>query len=311
MLQSLYEILGIPFGWVIKFFYDFTGNYMLSVFFLTLIVKVFLLPAGIKQQKSIAMQQRLQPKLRRIKEKYSNDQQRIQRETQELYQREGYSSMGGGCLPMLIQFPVMIGLYQVNYHPFSWIMKLDSGVLATLKELVTPFISNTRYSRLWELDVIKNWDAIDKSSLSVDVVNSINEFISKFKFLGLNLATQPDFKHFDKFWIVPIVSGLIAFATAFYSLYRQKKNNPEMANNPSMGCMMFTTPVMQIWFAFMFTISVGIYIIFSSFISLLQMLVLNHIYSPKKVLARTMIDETIYRRSKEENTRKINEMKQD
>ena len=46
-------------------------------------------------------------------------------------------------------------------------------------------------------------------------------------------------------------------------------------------------------------------------ISFVQMIVLNHIYSPKKVLAKTMIDETVYRRSKEENTKKINEFKQD
>ena len=123
-MTKIYEILGIPFGFVISLFYALTGNYILSIFCLLLIVRVCLLPSAIKQQKSVAMQQRLQPKLRRIKEKYGNDQQKIQMETQELYQREGYSAMGGGCLPMLIQLPVMLGLYQVNLHPFSWIFLL-------------------------------------------------------------------------------------------------------------------------------------------------------------------------------------------
>ena len=78
-----------------------------------------------------------------------------------------------------------------------------------------------------------------------------------------------------------------------------------------MGCMMLFTPAMQIYFAFLFPISIGIYIIMSSAISFIQMIVLNHIYSPKKVLAKAMIDETVYRRSKEINTKKINEFKND
>ncbi len=78
-----------------------------------------------------------------------------------------------------------------------------------------------------------------------------------------------------------------------------------------MGCTMLMMPAMQIYFAFLFPISVGIYIIMSSAMSFLQMIILNHIYSPKKVLARAMVDETIYRRSKEENTKKINELNND
>ena len=95
-----------------------------------------------------------------------------------------------------------------------------------------------------------------------------------------------------------------------YSQYRQKKNNPEMAKNPMMGCMMLYMPIMQIVFGFMFPISVGIYTIMSSAISFAQMIVLNHIYAPKKVLAKVMIDETIYRRSKEENTKKVKAMQE-
>ena len=68
-------------------------------------------------------------------------------------------------------------------------------------------------------------------------------------------------------------------------------------------------PIMQIVFGFMFPISVGIYTIMSVGISFIQMVILNHIYAPKKVLARMMVEETVYRRSKEENTKKIKEMK--
>lgn len=314
-MTKIYEILGIPFGFVISLFYALTGNYILSIFCLLLIVRVCLLPSAIKQQKSVAMQQRLQPKLRRIREKYGNDQQKIQMETQELYQREGYSAMGGGCLPMLIQLPVMLGLYQVNLHPFSWILKIPDSVVEQLKTLGIALGTNTYEKSTYraELTALMNWDKLDLSSVSgltQEHIDKVELFISRFKFLGLNLAQTPDFKHFDIFWIIPIVSGVIALATSIYSLQRQKKTNPDMAKNPSMGCMMLTTPIMQIYFAFLFPISIGIYIIMSSALSFVQMIILNHVYEPKKVLAKTMIEETIYRRSKEEYTKKINKFKQ-
>ncbi len=83
-----------------------------------------------------------------------------------------------------------------------------------------------------------------------------------------------------------------------------------MAKNPTMGCMMLFTPAMQIYFAFLFPISVGIYTIMSVSLSFVQMIVLNHIFAPKKVLAKVMVEETIYRRSKEENTKKVKAMQE-
>lgn len=313
-MTKIYEILGIPFGFVISIFYALTGNYILSIFCLLLVVRICLLPSAVKQQKGVAMQQRLQPKIRRIREKYGNDQQKIQMETQELYQREGYSAMGGGCLPMLIQLPVMLGLYQVNLHPFSMILNIPTAVVEQLKTLGVAFGTNAyeKNSYRAELTALTNWDKLDLSSVSgltQEHINNIELFISKFKFLGLDLTQSPDVHHFDILWAIPIISGIIAFATSIYSLMRQKKTNPEMAKNPSMGCMMLFSPAMQIYFAFLFPISIGIYIIMSSLLSFVQMIALNHIYSPKKVLAKAMIDETVYRRSKEENTKKINQFK--
>ena len=220
--------------------------------------------------------------------------------------------MGGGCLPMLIQFPVMIGLYQVNYHPFSMVLRIPSAVVASLKEAVMPFLTETEAKSAFriELYALQHWDKIDKSAingLTPELIDKIQLFISKFSFMGLDLAHTPNVKNFDTYWAIPIITGIIALAMSVYSLIRQRKTNPEMAKNPQMGCMMLFTPIMQIYFAFLFPTSVGIYIIMSSAISFLQMIVLNHLYEPKKVLARTMVDETIYRRSKENNTKKIKE----
>lgn len=311
-MAKIYEYLGIPFGWVIALFYALTGNYLLSIFCLTVIVRLCLLPSAISQQKGMAKQARLQPKLRRIQKKYEGDRIKIQEETQALYQREGTSAMTSGCLPLLIQFPIMIGLFQVNYHPFSMVLRLPAEVVEALKVAAEPFVTGAQNNPYrMELYALEHFSEIDKASISgltAEMISKVELFIERFSLFGLDLSVTPNYKDPSIYWIVPIVSGLVALGMSIYSQYRQKKTNPEMGKNPMMGCMMLYMPAMQIFFAFLFPISVGIYTVMSSAISFLQMVILNHIYAPKKVLAKVMVEETIYRRSKEENTKKIKEM---
>lgn len=313
-MARLYEILGVPFGFVIALFYGLTGNYLLSILCLTIVVRLCLLPSAISQQRGMAKQARLQPKLRRIQQKYAGNQQKIQEETQALYQREGTSAMTSGCLPTLIQLPIMIGLFQVNYHPFSMVLRLPTETVEALKVAAEPFLdgakSNPYRMELYALEHFHEIDLPSITGLTSDMIAKVDLFIDRFSLFGLDLSVTPQFKEPTVYWVVPIVSGLIALAMSIYSQYRQKKNNPEMAKNPMMGCMMLYMPIMQIVFGFMFPISVGIYTIMSSTISFAQMIVLNHIYAPKKVLAKVMIDETIYRRSKEENTKKVKAMQE-
>lgn len=314
-MQALYEILGAPFGWVISLFYGITNNYLLSILCLTIIVRLCLLPASISQQKGMAKQARLQPKLRRIQKKYEGDQRKIQEETQALYAREGTSGMTAGCLPTLIQLPIMLGLFQVNYHPLTMVLRIPDSVVEALKavakplaEAANPNLSASRLDYQIEIHTLNVFNQIDKASipgLTDDMIARITQFSEKFNFLGMDLSSVPDYKSFSVLWAIPITSGLISLLMSIYSLARQRKMNPEMAKNPAMGCTMLMTPLMQVWFGFLFPISVGLYSIMSVSLSFLQMVILNHLYAPKKVLARLMVEETIYRRSKEENMKKL------
>lgn len=312
-MQRLYEWLGIPFGFVISIFYAMTGNYLLSLLCMTIIIRLCLLPAAIKQQKGMAKQARLQPKLRRIQKKYEGNQRKIQEETQALYQREGTSGMTAGCLPMFLQLIIMLGLFQVNYHPFSMVLRLPDAVVTALENAVQPMLegSAANASYRMELYALEHFSEIDHASISgltSEMIDRIYQFIDGYTLFGLDLSHTPSVSNPDIYWVIPILSGLLALGMSVYSLLRQRKTNPEMAKNPSMGCMMLFTPVMQIWFAFILPINVGVYTIFSSILSFIQMVALNHIYSPKKVLARLMVEETIYRRSKEANTKRIHEL---
>lgn len=310
-MEFIREIFSIPFGYLIGFFYSISGNYLLSLLFMTICVKLILLPSSIKQQKSMAKSQRMQPKIKRIKEKYGSNQQKMQEEMNALYAREGYSAMTGGCSSMLIQFPVMMGVYLVNYRILSYVLRIPENVLETIKAAVRAlpeFANNKRGEYQIELMAIECFDKLDKSQLPADVVDKIEVFIDKFSLFGVDLALTPNVKMgATLLWLIPILTGVTSLMMAIYTYLRQRKTNPEMAKNPSMGCMSLMTPVMSVWFSFLFPASVGVYIIMSSILSFIQMVVLYQIYSPKKVLAKTMVDETINRRAREKIIKNVSE----
>lgn len=310
-MEFIREIFSIPFGYLIGFFYSISGNYLLSLLFMTICVKLILLPSSIKQQKSMAKSQRMQPKIKRIREKYGSNQQKMQEEMNALYAREGYSAMTGGCTSMLIQFPIMMGVYLVNYRILSYVLRIPENVLETIKSAVRAlpeFANNKRGEYQIELMAIEYFDKLDKSQLPADVVDKIEVFIDKFSLFGVDLALTPNIKMgATLLWLIPILTGVTSLMMAVYTYLRQRKTNPEMANNPSMGCMSLMTPVMSVWFSFLFPASVGVYIIMSSILSFIQMIVLYQIYSPKKVLAKTMVDETINRRAREKIIKNVAE----
>lgn len=304
MYEFIYNVFSVPFGYIIGFFYELSNNYVLSLLLMTLCVKLILLPSSIKQQKGMAKSQRMQPKIKRIKEKYANNQQKQQEAMNELYSREGYSSMTGGCTSLLIQLPIMMGVFAVNYRLLSYVLKIPKDIIDILKAQVSNLSGLSAYEKSelrLELTAITHFDELDLSAIPAETVTKINEFIENFRFLGIDLSRTPDTKMgWDLLWIIPILTGVTSLAMGVYSWLRQKKMNPEMAKNPSMGCMSLMSPAMSIYFSFLFPASVGIYIIMSNIYSFCQMIVMNKILSPKKVLAKTMVEETINRRAREE-----------
>lgn len=123
----MYTILGIiakPMGYLLDFLYGIVGNYGISIIIFTLFVKLCLYPLYIKQTKSTAVMSEMQPKIREIQNKYGNDQETMNIKLQELYKEEKFNPMGG-CLPMLIQMPIIMGLFALLRNPIRYITKDD------------------------------------------------------------------------------------------------------------------------------------------------------------------------------------------
>jgi len=126
-----FGFISIPFLYVLHFFHRVSGSYGLDIILLTVLIKILMAPLTHKSYASMKQMQKLQPQMERLKERYSDDKEKLNKEIMELYKRNGVNPLGG-CLPMVLQFPVFIGLYnalstpiELRHAPFLWIKDLS------------------------------------------------------------------------------------------------------------------------------------------------------------------------------------------
>ncbi len=101
-----------PFCTILLFLYQILGgNVVLAIIVFTILVRVATYPLTIKQQRSSKAMQELQPELKKLQEKYKNDRERLAQAQWELYRQFGVNPLAG-CLPLIIQLPIMLGLYR-------------------------------------------------------------------------------------------------------------------------------------------------------------------------------------------------------
>lgn len=132
----------IDFGWfhfiarplvhLLRFSHTYTGNYGIDIILLTFLVKLVFFPLTNKSFRSMAQMREIQPLMERLREQYKDDREKLNKEMMELYRNHKINPLGG-CLPMLVQAPVFIGLYQalssaieLRQAPFwGWIQDLS------------------------------------------------------------------------------------------------------------------------------------------------------------------------------------------
>lgn len=139
-------------------FFTWTGNYGVAIILLTLVVRLVLLPLTFSQVRSMQKMQELQPELQRIQKKYRNDPQRLNEETMKLWRQHGVSPLAG-CLPVLIQLPILWAFFQaLNTFEFKgaahfiWIENLAAPdpfyILPILAGVTTYWVSVTASPRV-------------------------------------------------------------------------------------------------------------------------------------------------------------------
>lgn len=124
-----FTVIAVPILYLLKFFHSVVGNYGIAIILLTIFIKLLLHPINVKSLKSMKQMQALQPKLKELQQKFKGDKERLNVETMQLFRSHKVNPMGG-CLPMVLQFPIYIALYKVLWSsielyraPFFWFYK--------------------------------------------------------------------------------------------------------------------------------------------------------------------------------------------
>ena len=149
----MYTILGIianPLGILLDLLYSVINNYGISIIVFTVIVKLCLYPLYIKQTKSTAKMSEVQPKMQALQRKYANDKETLNIKMAELYKEEKFNPMGG-CLPMLIQMPIIMGLFALLRNPMMY-MNDNSMIFAYHEPFI--WIADLSQPDLWILPII-------------------------------------------------------------------------------------------------------------------------------------------------------------
>lgn len=323
-------ILG-PISWLFGKILDWTYNLLangngianvgLCIIIFTLIVKILTFPLTLKQQKSAKINMMIQPEMQKIQKKYKDkkDQESMmkqQKEMQELYDKYG-TSMTSGCLPLLIQFPIIMGLYRVIQNIPAYVEQVKAmyspiaqTILVEKGNNITQFLENyVKDNKINAASLaINNMKKVVEVGVNnvIDVisnfgVSNLNEIIDKIDVNALNIdgvSQNVVANNIDKIdQIHSFVLGiniseapgykltwalLIPFGAAFFQFLQMKlTTTPQQTDAPGgsmMKSMNVTMPLVSLFFTITMPAAIGIYWILGSVFSLVTQLAINAYY---------------------------------
>lgn len=301
----------------------FDNKYFLALIVFTILTRLVLFPFNLKQQKTMAKTSRIQPKIQKIQKKYNvagiNDprqrqkmQQKMNEEMQALYSREGHNPMQMGCGPMAFQMVFLMGIIGIIYYPLQYILGIN------ISDNADAIAKALDYSGTYfQIDILDNFDkwkdtlvASFPNLFTEDKVAAIVEYKNHLSLFGLDMTKVPHWKTdsgaINTLVIIPILCLVTSLLSSLVSTLIQKKNNPAAAQqNNQMMLMMLMMPFFSFYISFKVSAAVGFYWIISNLIGVAQQLFMAKFFPPKYNIARSMIETTIERRSREESIKKI------
>lgn len=275
--MGIFKMLGIPLGWLLKVIYMLVENYGIAIILFTLITKFLLFPLTLKQQKSMAQTMLIKPKLDALQKQYGDNREKFSEESMKLYKKYGISPFSG-CLPLLIQFPIIIALYYVIKEPLTYIWGVGEETVRQLCD------ANN-------IEFVKN--GIHEITLTAKFAAESKPYAINYGLFGIDLSKQPTISQINWLWSIPVLAGLTTWLSSKLMQVgtdkkKEEDNKPKRPprpgeKNPNQTTNMMTNimPVMTVWFAFMLPAGVGLYWIASNIFQMGQQFALNKYYVPK------------------------------
>ncbi|MBP3322260.1 MAG: YidC/Oxa1 family membrane protein insertase [Clostridia bacterium] len=314
--KSFTYYLMAPVGKLLAVINDFLGSYILSLFIFAVLVKILLFWFSYKQQKSMVKQAYFKPKERAIRNKYKGrtDQATVQKMNQEIMeaqQKEGVS-MFGGCLPLLIQMPIIMLLYEVIRNPLHYVAEYSITTINALKNVLyyNGVITNPAITELDMVAVLRdNAKEMDFSGI-LDMADHMKEGVisdlPNFYMFGnyVDLSVTPSIT-FEWPKVLYLLIPIVTFLALFFSMKINRKltgaatapaggdeNTPDMSM--ANGMMDLMMPAMSTVITFMVPSVLGVYWIFNNLLGTVQQFIL------KKMLPFPVFTEEDYKQAERE-----------
>ena len=283
----MFDFVAVPMGYVLKFIYNTIAfqNYGMAIILFTVTVKALLLPLTIKQYRSTARIDALQPQMRKIQKKYKGDPEKLNQEVVKLYQ-ENKISPTGGCLPLLIQMPILFALYYVISQPLKYMAGKSAAVIGQLYQMVPE--GPDRISNMKDLSILSYFSNHAEALKNAgDLLKG--EDLLNMNFMGVNLGaipthvfanplSSPVLLHNWALLALPVLSALSAYLAMKCSM--QPSPQPHQENDEGIQSLMqknmaLTSPIISGVIAFTVPAGLGLYWIVGNLFQIIQQLFMN------------------------------------
>ncbi|MBQ4111838.1 MAG: membrane protein insertase YidC [Clostridia bacterium] len=303
LIDQLLHWIGLGFEWLINV--PGFGSFILGTVYFAIALELVMIPLAVNQQKNSRKQAMLRPREMAIRNRYKgrNDQatqQKVTREIQDLYTKEGYSPMSG-CLPLLITLPFLMFLYYIVIDPMTYIIGAPAGLSSAFLTFADAPVAagGLGLSLGSSRGTIEVLSLIRENGISIDgfadfaffanggeclaALDGMVDRIPDFNLFGLNLGLTPEIFNFSSLergllQLMPVLTFLVYWGSG--KITRKFSFQPmqgDAAKDPAQGCsngmMNIMMPAMSAWFTFMVPAAVGLYWLFKSILSTIKTII--------------------------------------
>ncbi len=318
-MDSIWSIIAIPLGFIMRWCYLFVNDvlhlpvsYVFALFLFTLVTKILLFPLSLKQQRSSAVTQAYQPLINEINQKYSDNPQKRQEEMAKLQKEYGYSPLAG-CLPLLIQFPLIFGLMEVVYKPLTYMLRIPKEVVSLFVAKVPELTTATIVDRYVENNVIQLIKDSASSFMSLDASaagitqTELAGYVGKVESLDMSIGNINlwEIPRLEWSWmiLIPIFSIGTIILSSFISQWaaRGRMEQTKQMKTTNM-IMILTSTVMFGFMSFTLPAAFGLYWGFSNIVIIIQSMILRKIVNADTI--RQQAEEKIAEKRRQQKEAK-------
>ena len=266
------------FGYVLNFIYSFVNNYGLAIILFSILLKIVLIPLSISQQKTMKKSAEMQKKVKEIQNKYEGNQEKINKETMNLYKQEKMNPFSG-CFTAIIQIVLLFSMFYLVRNPLTHMKKVDTQVIdGYINEIKEESPEGERNLTYPEISVVKQKGAEDE------------RVYINMDFLGLDLSNVPTQQLTNwTVYIIPVlyvISSLVSMKITTNTTNKKKKEeiteNAENKEKTELDAvdqanksMMWFMPIMSVSISLVAPLGLALYWLVNNVLIIIERLCIN------------------------------------